>query len=174
MTDPRYPIGPFRAPESISSQDLQGAIDAIAALPAELRMAVSSLDGAQLDTPYRAGGWSVRQVVHHLADSHMNSFLRMRKALTEDNPDIFAYDENSWADLVDSRHADPDVSLTLLGGLHKRWTMMLRSIEGPQWQRTFRHPERGSMRLDVNTLLYGWHGKHHVAHITRLRERQNW
>jgi hypothetical protein len=173
-SDLRFPIGPFKPPETISQQDLQHAIDDLAALPAELRKAVDGLDEAQLDTPYRPDGWTVRQVVHHLADSHMNAFSRIRKALTEKDPDIFAYNEKAWAELTDSRHAAADLSLNLIDALHRRWTMMLRSVTGAEWQRTFRHPERGSMRVDVNTLLYAWHGKHHVAHITALRQRQKW
>jgi hypothetical protein len=172
--DLRYPIGRFTPPQSITQQDLQNAIDDIAALPSELRKAVHGLDEGQLDTPYRPDGWTVRQVVHHVADSHMNAFARMRKALTEKDPDIFAYNEKAWAELTDSRHAAVDLSLALTDALHRRWTMMLRAIEGQDWQRTFRHPERGSMRVDMNTLLYAWHGKHHVAHIIALRERQNW
>jgi hypothetical protein len=172
--DLRYPVGRFVPPETITPQDLQNAIDDIAALPAELRKAVEGLDEAQLDTPYRPDGWTVRQVVHHLADSHMNAFSRIRKALTEHDPEIFAYNEKAWAELDDSRHAPVDLSLSLLDALHRRLTMMLRSVTGEQWQRTFRHPERGPMRIDWNTLLYAWHGKHHVAHITSLRERQNW
>jgi hypothetical protein len=172
--DLQYPIGRFTPPQSITQQELQSAIDDLAALPASLRKAVHGLDETQLDTPYRPGGWTVRQVVHHLADSHMNAFSRIRKALTETDPAIFAYDEKAWAELTDSRHAAVDLSLALIDALHGRLTMMLRSIEGPDWQRTFRHPERGSMRIDVNTLLYAWHGRHHVAHITTLRERQNW
>jgi hypothetical protein len=172
--DFRYPIGRFTVPETITQADLQHAIDDLAALPTELRKAVDGLDDRQLDTPYRPEGWTVRQVVHHIADSHMNAFARMRKALTEEDPGIFAYNEKAWAELPDSRLAAVDLSLALIDALHGRLTMMLRSVAAADWQRTFRHPERGSMRLDMNTLLYAWHGKHHVAHITALRERENW
>lgn len=174
MTDYRYPIGPFRPPEQISAQDLQNAVDDIASLPSALRSATSDLDENQLDTPYRPGGWTVRQVVHHVADSHMNSYIRFRLALTENEPTIKAYDEQAWAELVDARHEQIRVSLELLDAMHRRWTILLRSFTGPDWARTFRHPERGLMRLDTNALMYAWHGKHHLAHVTSLRQRNNW
>ena len=174
LADLRYPIGRFTAPDPIASQDLQTAIDAIAALPSELRAAVRDLNDSQIDTPYRPDGWTVRQLVHHIADSHMNAFMRMRKGLTEREPEIMAYTEKAWAELVDSRHADIDLSLTLLDSLHRRWSMMLRSMTDAEWQRTFLHPERGPVRLDNNALLYAWHGRHHVAHITGLRQRERW
>jgi hypothetical protein len=172
--DLRYPIGRFQAPETITQAHLRQAIDDLAALPGELRKAVDGLNDSQLDTRYRPEGWTVRQLVHHIADSHMNAFARMRKALTENDPDIFAYSEKAWAELPDSRQAPVDLSLMLIEALHRRLTTMLQSVTPEEWPRTFRHPERGSMRLDVNALLYAWHGKHHVAHITALRERQNW
>ena len=174
MTDPRYPIGPWRAPAQISEQDLYTAIDQIAALPSELRTAVQGLSSEQLDTPYREGGWTVRQLVHHVADSHINSYVRFRLALTEDEPKIRPYDEKAWAELVDSRHAEPDLSLDLLDRLHRRWTMLLRSFGAKEWARTYYHPERGTVRLDVTALLYAWHGRHHTAHVNHLRERQRW
>jgi hypothetical protein len=174
IADLRYPIGRFTPPDSIAAQDLQTAIDAIAALPAELRAAVKDLTDSQIDTPYRPDGWTVRQLVHHLADSHMNAFIRMRKAMTENEPEITAYDEKAWANLPDSRQEDIDVSLTLLDALHRRLTMMLRSMNEADWKRAFRHPERGLMRIDSNVLLYAWHGRHHVAHVTSLRQRERW
>ena len=174
MTDLRYPIGPFQPPTTISPQDLQSAIDAVAALPSQLRSALAGLDEQQIDTPYRPGGWTVRQLVHHVADSHMHSYIRMRLALTENEPDISAYNEKAWAELVDARHAAPDVSVSLLDCLHRRWTMLLRGFKEGDWKRTFRHPERGPVRLDTNALLYAWHGRHHVAHITSLRQRMLW
>jgi hypothetical protein len=139
-----------------------------------LRSAVRDLSDSQIDTPYRPDGWTVRQLVHHIADSHMNAFMRMRKGLTERDPEIMAYNEKAWAELVDSRHAEIDLSLTLLDSLHRRWSMMLRSMTEAEWQRTFQHPERGAVRLDNNALLYAWHGRHHVAHITALRQRERW
>lgn len=174
LADSRYPIGPFRPADDVTRQDLQTAMDDIAALPAELKMAVSDLDDTQLETPYRPEGWTVRQVVHHLADSHMNSYIRFRLALTEDEPTIKPYEEKAWAALADARHAEIEVSLTLLDALHRRWTMLLRSLKDTDWDKTFRHPERGLMRLDTNALLYAWHGKHHLAHINCLRERMRW
>lgn len=174
MTDLRYPIGKFTPPERITSQDLQEAIDVIAALPAELRAVSSDLSEERLDTPYRADGWTVRQVIHHVADSHINSYVRLRLALTEKEPEIKVYDERAWAELVDARHEEIGVSLDLLDALHRRWTILLRSLTDAEWAKTFRHPERGLMRLDVNTLLYAWHSKHHLAHISGLRDRLNW
>lgn len=174
LADLRYPIGRFTPPDPITPQDLQTAIDAIAALPTELRAAVRDLTDAQIDTPYRPEGWTVRQLVHHVADSHMNAFMRMRKGLTERDPEIMAYNEKAWADLVDSRHAEIDLSLGIVDALHRRWTMMLRSMTDGDWHRTFRHPERGLVRLDNNALLYAWHGRHHVAHIAALRQRERW
>lgn len=174
MTDLRYPIGKFSPPDTITPQDLQAATDAIAALPSELRQAVRGLTDAELDTPYRPEGWTVRQLVHHIADSHMNAFVRMRKALTENEPDIVAYDEKKWAELPDSRHAEAEISLALVDSLHRRWAMMLRSMSDGDWKRSFKHPERGLVRLDFNTLLYAWHCKHHLAHIVNLRQRERW
>jgi hypothetical protein len=174
MTDPRYPIGPFRWPDTVADQELFQAIDQIAALPTELRSTAMGLSEEQLDTPYREGGWTVRQVIHHVADSHINSYVRFRLALTEDEPTIKPYDEKAWADLVDSRHAEPGLSLDLLEALHRRWSMLLRSFTSKQWKRTFQHPDRGPMRLDATTLLYAWHGRHHTAHVMALRERQRW
>ena len=174
IADLRYPIGRFKPPEPITSQDLQSAIDAIAALPSELRAAVRDLKDAQIDTPYRPDGWTVRQLVHHIADSHMNAFTRIRKALTEKEPDITAYDEKAWAELVDSRHAEVDLSLSIVDALHRRWSMMLRSMTDADLARCYRHPERGTVRVDNTVLLYAWHGRHHVAHIAALRQRERW
>lgn len=174
MTDLRYPIGKFSAPAQISAQDLQGAIDAIAALPAELRAETAGLTDAQLDTPYRPDGWTVRQLIHHVADSHMNSYVRFRLALTENEPTIKPYDEAKWALLPDARHEAIGVSLELLDALHRRWTILLRSFSAADWVRTFRHPEAGVMRLDTTALLYAWHSRHHLAHITNLKTRNNW
>ena len=174
LADLRYPIGRFQAPEPITSQDLQSAIDAIAALPSELRAALRDLRDAQIDTPYRPDGWTVRQLVHHVADSHMNAFTRIRKALTEKEPDITAYNEKAWAELVDSRHAEIDLSLSIIEALHRRWSMMLRSLTAADLARCYRHPERGTVRVDNTVLLYAWHGRHHIAHITALRKRERW
>lgn len=128
----------------------------------------------QLDTPYRDGGWTVRQVVHHVADSHMNAYVRFRLALTEQEPVIKPYDEAAWAELADAKDAPPEISLALIDALHNRWTRLLRSMSGADFLKQFRHPELGAVPLEKNLALYAWHGKHHVAHITGLRERMQW
>jgi hypothetical protein len=172
--DPRYPVGKFRRPESVTPADRAAAIAAIAEMPGKLSKALKGLDAKQLATPYREGGWTVQQLVHHIADSHMNAFIRIRLALTEDWPTINAYDEKAWAMLHDSTAAPAGWSVGLIEGLHGRWVMLLESLKGEQWARGVKHPERGPMSLELATLLYGWHSKHHVAHITRLREREGW
>ena len=141
--------------------------------PAKLKAAVGGLNDRQLDTPYRPGGWTVRQVVHHLPDSHLNSFVRFKLALTEEEPTIKPYDEARWAELADSK-APIELSLPLLENLHERWVLLLNSLTPADWQRKFRHPERGPMTLTDNLQIYAWHGRHHVAHITALRERNGW
>jgi len=172
--DPRYPIGKFKRPDAISPQDRTTAIAALAAMPGRLRNAVQGLDREQLDTPYRDGGWTVRQTVHHYADSHMNAFIRVRLALTEDWPTIKPYDEKAWAVLRDSTGAPVGWSLDLIESLHARWVMMLDSLTDEQWTRGVNHPENGPMTIEYATLVYAWHSKHHVAHITRLRELKGW
>ncbi|KIL39652.1 metal-dependent hydrolase [Gordoniibacillus kamchatkensis] len=169
----QYPIGKFKY-EGADAVQLASWIADIAALPERLRAAVQGLSAEQLDTPYRPGGWTVRQVVHHVADSHMNSFTRFKLALTENNPTIKPYDEAAWAELDDGRIADPALSLALLDALHSRWTQLLRSMTPQQFERTFHHPENGPQPLARATGLYAWHGKHHTAHITSLRERMGW
>ena len=171
--DPRYPIGKFAAPQQITKDERLGAIAALADLPTELRNAVKGLKFAQLNTPYREGGWTVRQLVHHIADSHMNAFIRVRLALTEDWPTIKPYNEAAWATLHDST-APIEWSLELLESLHARWVMLLQSLTEEQWQRGFRHPESGPMTVEYATLVYGWHSRHHVAHINHLRAAQGW
>jgi hypothetical protein len=173
-TDLRYPVGKFQRPESISAAGRAAFIDEIRALPANLRAAVAGLTGEQLDTPYRPGGWTVRQVVHHVADSHMNSYVRFRLALTEDEPVIKAYEEQLWAELADARSAPAELSLALIDMLHARWIILLESLDDAAFGRTFRHPAIGLMTLDANTALYAWHSRHHVAHITSLRRRMGW
>jgi hypothetical protein len=172
--DLRYPIGEFRFPDVVSAEDRRKFIDQIAEAPARLRSAVSGLSEAQLETPYRPGGWTVRQVVHHVPDSHLNSYLRFRLALTEDEPVIKSYQEDRWALLLDARTGPVEVSLQLLECLHLRWVTLLRSLNDEEWRRTFRHPDLGLVRLDQNAALYAWHGRHHVAHVTALRERMGW
>jgi hypothetical protein len=174
MDELRYPVGKFRFPDAVSAGDLARFIEEIAQAPARLRAAVAGLDDAQLDTPYRPGGWTVRQVVHHVPDSHMNSYVRFRLALTEDDPVIKPYEEARWAELADARTMPIEPSLTLLESLHARWVPLLRSMSGAEWKRGFRHPELGPVRLDQNAALYAWHGRHHVGHVTALRERMGW
>lgn len=174
IDDPRYPIGPF-APVVPATPELRAAAIAdIAALPSQIRAAVAGLSDSQLDTPYRDGGWTVRHVVHHLADSHMHGFLRVKLALTEHNPTIKPYDEKLTADLADAR-LPVDVSLSLIEALHRRWTAVYESLTPADWSRTFFHPENGiTFTLDRHVQTYSWHGRHHVRHVTALRERRGW
>lgn len=175
MTDERYPIGEFERRDTLNPDERRAMIDTIAAAPARLREAVSGLDEKQLDTPYRNGGWTVRQVVHHLPDSHLNAYTRLKLALTEDEPVIRPYDEAAWAALSDSRDTPPDVSLTLLESLHARWVTLLRSLRDEDFRLTLRHPDHpGVLTIDWLVAMYSWHSRHHVAHITALRERMRW
>ena len=174
MSDPRYPIGKFSYTGPLTPEQQQQAIDDIAQTPARLRAALSGLSEQQLDTPYRDGGWTLRQVAHHVPDSHMNSYIRFKLALTEDDPTIRTYMEERWAELPEAKHAPIDVSLALLDSLHERWVMVLRKLTEEDWKRTFRHPVMGPMTLDKNLALYAWHGRHHVAHVTSLREKMGW
>ena len=174
MTDLQYPIGRFKLDGAPTDEDIGRAIAEIAQAPAKLRAAVEGLLPEQLDTPYRPGGWTVRQVVHHVPDSHLNSYCRFKLALTEDEPTIKAYHEDRWAELDDSRSAPIEVSLAMLESLHLRWVLLLKSLGPADFQRTFRHPELGVVSLAQNVCLYGWHGRHHVSHITSLRERMGW
>lgn len=174
MPDLRYPIGPFSPPSPITMEHIATSIDVIEACPAALRDAVRGLDATQLDTPYRDGGWTVRQVVHHLPDSHMNAYARMKLAMTEDNPTIKTYHEAAWAELDDARTAPVEVSLALLDSLHARWVQFLRSLREADFRRPLFHPEVGDVAVDFLVALYNWHSRHHVAHITSLRERKGW
>ncbi|MCC6796115.1 MAG: putative metal-dependent hydrolase [Candidatus Hydrogenedentes bacterium] len=174
MSDPRFPIGPFSLEGDMTPDTLHGFVEIIAQAPAEFREAVAGLNDTQLDTPYREGGWTIRQVIHHVADSHMNSYIRFKLALTEDRPTIKPYAEDRWAELEDAKDGDVETSLCLIDCLHKRWVQCLRSMTIEQWQRTFNHPERGTVPLDETAALYAWHSKHHLAHITHLRERKGW
>src|SRR3712207_4420298 len=173
--DLRYPIGQFRRPaEPLDDAQRRRAIDAIVATPANLRAGVAGLTDSQLDTPYRPGGWTVRQVAHHVVDSHINAYVRFKLALTEDEPTIKPYEEARWAELADTRDTPVETSLVLLERLHDRWVRLLRSMSAADFARRLRHPETGVQRLDQVLALYEWHGKHHVAHITSLRERMGW
>ena len=172
--DLRYPVGRPERATALAPEARRGAIDSIAALPGSLRAAVAGLDESQLDTPYREGGWTVRQLVHHVADSHMHAFARTRFALAEDNPAISAYDEAAWAELPDSRTVSPELSLVLLDALHQRWTHTLRNTPDASFARTVQHPENGPMTVDALLAVYSWHGRHHTAHVTGLRDRMGW
>lgn len=176
MTDLRYPVGKFHFDASSTSTEEQKhkLIDEIAHAPANLRAAVKGLSQQQLDTPYRPEGWTVRQLAHHVPDSHLNAYTRFKLALTEEEPTIKPYAEDRWAQLADTRDTPVEVSLTLLDSLHDRWVSLLRSLRTEDWKRAFRHPELGLVSLEKNLALYAWHGRHHVAHITSLRERNGW
>jgi hypothetical protein len=173
--DVRYPIGPLRPTKSLSPADRSKEIERIAQTPAAVRRAVHGLNDAQLDTPYREGGWTIRQVVHHLADSHMNAYVRLKLALTEEKPTIKPYDEARWAEIPDSRSLPVEVSLRLLETLHERLIATLRSMQPADFARTFYHPEhRRELSIDELLGMYAWHGDHHTAHITRASDRLGW
>jgi len=172
--DLRFPVGDFKAPASYSDSQRAAMLQDIADLPSKLRAAVAGLNDQQLDTPYRDGGWTVRQTVHHVADSHVNSYIRVRFAATEINPTIMPYPEAVWAELADAKHAPVESSLQILEGLHSRWVTLFQSFKPEDWNRTMFHPERGKLDMNVILALYSWHSKHHVAHITELRKRKSW
>jgi hypothetical protein len=176
VSDLRYPIGPFSLQGvTVAPEERAGLITAIAEFPAQFRSAVHGLNETQFDTPYRPGGWTVRQVVHHVPDSHLNAYVRFKLALTEENPTIKPYEESRWAELPDTASTQIGVSLVLLEALHRRWVVLLKSMSDQQWTRTYFHPDhQASLRLDAILAMYAWHGKHHTAHITRLRERMGW
>jgi uncharacterized damage-inducible protein DinB len=172
--DLRFPIGRFKPELPLTPARREALIGIIAGTPEKLREAVRGLSAEQLDTPYRPGGWTVRQVVHHLPDSHLNSYVRFKLALTEERPTIKPYEEDRWAELADTFNTPIEVSLTMLESLHVRWVNLLRSLPAADWQRTLLHPQNGEMTLDHVLGLYAWHGPHHVAQITALRERMGW
>lgn len=174
MDDFRYPIGTFVFDKSSTPEKRGGWIRQIAEAPALLRSAIDGLSDRQIDTPYRPGGWTVRQVVHHVPDSHLNAYCRYKFALTEDNPTIKAYDEAAWANVADTARTPPEVSLDLLDALHSRWVVLLDSMTAADFKRPLQHPERGSITLDWMLQLYAWHGRHHAAHVTELRKRERW
>jgi len=171
LEDLRYPIGRFETPAAISREMVEAAIKVLDEMPERLRRAIEELSGQRIDTPYRPGGWTVRQLVHHVAESHMHAFLRVRLALTEEWPTIKPYDEVACAELQDQR-APVEWSLVLVESLHARWVMMLQRVEGEQWRRGFVHPVNGKTTVEGATLQYAWHAQHHTAHIERLKLRE--
>lgn len=172
--DLQYPIGRYSPPSPITPEHRSAWIRELALLPDQLNAAVKGLSDKQLDTPYRPGGWTVRQVVHHVPDSHLNSYTRFRLALTEHSPTIKPYDEAAWAELPDAKYAPIQPSLLLLDALHRRWVMLLELLSDDAFKRTFRHPERGETPLEWTLGLYAWHGHHHSAHILELCRREGW
>ncbi len=171
----KYPLGPFKRPVDVSDADLNLWMETIEQLPLKMRDAINGLNSDQLDTPYREDGWTLRQVVHHVADSHMNAYIRFKLALTEENPTIRPYFEERWAELPEAKYGNIEVSLRLLDALHNRWAIMLRNMRSFDWNRTFYHPEKHlTFRLDECLALYAWHSIHHVAHITATRLSKKW
>ena len=168
----RYPVGRFDPKVDVPHEQRASLIDSIAAVPSKMRAAVKGLSDTQLDTPYREGGWTIRQVVHHVPDSHMNAYIRFKLALTEDVPTIKTYDEAEWAKLADAA-APIETSLVILDALHQRWVVLLRSLSEADYERNLNHPEWGRWTLGTLLRQYEWHGRHHLAHITNLREREN-
>jgi hypothetical protein len=171
--DLRYPIGQFEFPQAVTAAQRSQYIDDLETAPAHYREAIRGFDDRQLDTPYREGGWTVRQVIHHVPESHMNSYIRFKLALTEETPTIKPYDEAAWAKLPDMA-MEVEPSLRILENLHRRWVVLLRGLSESDFTRTFRHPEIGLVRLDANLALYSWHSRHHAAHINGLRQRMGW
>jgi hypothetical protein len=174
IDDPRYPTGKFHFNPDVTPQIRQRSIAAIRDTPSALRAAVRGLTGAQVETPYRDGGWTVRQVVHHVPESHMNAYIRFKLALTEDNPTIKPYNEDAWSKLGDVPRAPIETSLALLDALHERWVALLETLAPADFERPLMHPEIGAITLDRLVQLYAWHGPHHVAHVTALRARNSW
>lgn len=173
VADPRFPIGPFQAPAQVTPEDRSSAVETLAQLPALLREAVRDLSNTQLNTHYRTGGWTIRQVVHHVADSHMTALFRVKKALTEEWPAVPGYGEAQFADLADAS-APIEASLNVIEGVHARWVMLLQALDEEQWRRGYMHAERGRQVLDIVILNYAWHSRHHLAHVTNLRLAKGW
>jgi len=174
MADLRFPIGSFQFNPDVTPETRRAAIAHIAAAPATLRSAVAGLDASRLDTPYRPGGWTIRQVVHHVPESHMNAYVRFKLALTEDNPVIKPYDEDAWSRTPDTARTPIEMSLAILDALHVRWNVLLESLGPAEFVRPLIHPDSGPMTIDTLLQLYAWHGRHHAAHITELRRREGW
>lgn len=174
MEDIRYPIGKFSPKDSYSQDEIKSNIQRVATLPKRLRDAVANFDDKKFDTPYREGGWTVRQLIHHIADSHLNAYIRFKWTLTEDKPTIKAYDEKLWATTGEVK-SDPQLSLTLLSAHHAKWVELLKTLTAEDLERHFVHPETGKdVKLKNLLALYAWHSDHHLAHITRLIERMGW
>ena len=174
MTDLRYPVGKFEATNGLTKAQTHELIESIRETPRRLKAAIEGLAPEQLDTQYRPEGWTVRQVVNHIADSHLNGYVRFKWALTEDEPVVKTYDEKRWAELNDARNAEPEVSLQLLDALHLRLVKLLDSLKPEDFARRLTHPEWGFQPLEMYLQLYEWHGRHHTAHITELRQRMDW
>ena len=174
MDDLRYPIGKAHLETRLDDGQRREMIDQIEETPARLRAAVAGLGPEQLDTPYRPGGWTVRQVVHHVPDSHLNAYIRFKLALTEEEPAIKTYDQARWAELPDTRAVPVEVSLVLLETLHRRWVALLRALSPEDFEKTLHHPDHGVINLNQLLGIYAWHGRHHTAHVTALRERMGW
>ena len=173
--DPRYPLGPFQAPDrALSETERAALLGQLEEAPGQLRRAVAELGAEQLATPYRPRGWTLRQVAHHVPDSHLNAYVRFRLALTEDQPTVKPYAEDRWAELWDAKSAEVSLSLDLLEAVHRRWVLLLRTLTPAEWRRSLRHPEQGLVDLERTLALYAWHGRHHVAQITALRQRRGW
>lgn len=172
--DLRFPIGDFQISTEVTPEMREKFIRTIAELPLKIRAALRDLEDEQINTPYRPEGWTVRQLVHHIADSHINSFCRFKLGLSEDTPTIKPYDEASWAEMADVKNAPIDLSLGIIDGIHARWAMLLKSMSDEDFERKINHPQRGTMSLNSMLALYDWHSRHHTAHITNLRERNNW
>jgi len=172
--DLRYPVGKFSMPATVTPAERKAYIEELASAPQNLRQAVRGLNDAQLDTPYREGGWTVRQVVHHLPDSHVNAYIRFKLALTEEKPQIRTYEEALWAALPEAKSAPVELSLLFLETLHARWVAAERALPEASFRRTFRHPVLGDVALDQQLAHYAWHCRHHIAHITTLRKRMSW
>jgi hypothetical protein len=172
--DARYPVGKMQVPAEITQAKREEAFASIARTPRNLRDAVKGLNEAQLDTPYREGGWTVRQVIHHMPDSHMNAYVRVKLVLTEDNPTIKTYDEAKWAELPDGKSAPIESSQIILDSLHERWDRLWRSMKPEDFSRKVVHPDAGQRSLDWLLFVYEWHGRHHTAHITELRKQKGW
>ncbi len=178
VLDPRFPIGKFHHAEPASAEQKlewrKKHIDTLAELPIKFRHAVEDLTEAQLDTPYREGGWTVRQLIHHVPDSHMNAYVRFKMALTESNPEIKTYEEQLWAELADSRETPTEVSLVMLRALHTRWVVLLRGLSDEDFAKCYVHPQMGPVSLEKALALYSWHSLHHTAHVTELRKKMGW